>query len=68
MVRTLGQMINSKPDRQLYDTSSKKSVWQPLLLSLAFFHAVVRERRVYGSLGWNCHYDFNDSDFRISMR
>ena len=28
----------------------------------------MRERRRYGPLGWTIIYDFNDSDFRISMR
>ena len=37
-------------------------------MALSFFHGIVRERRRYGSLGWNLRYDFNDSDFRISMR
>jgi dynein heavy chain, axonemal len=32
------------------------------------FHAVVRERRKYGAIGWNCSYDFNDSDLHVSMR
>ncbi|ESN91800.1 hypothetical protein HELRODRAFT_96436 [Helobdella robusta] len=38
-----------------------------LVFVLAFFHAVVQERRKYGKIGWNVTYDFNDSDFHVCM-
>jgi dynein heavy chain len=42
--------------------------FRPLVFTLAFFHAVVQERRKYGKIGWNVVYDFNETDFTISMR
>jgi len=39
----------------------------PLVFTLAFFHAVVQERRKYGKVGWNVSYDFSENDFTVCM-
>ncbi|EAR99019.2 dynein heavy chain 7, axonemal protein (macronuclear) [Tetrahymena thermophila SB210] len=57
----------TKDDRKYYE-SVEKPEWRVIFLSLSFFHAIVRERRRYGPVGWNVNYDFNESDFKISVR
>lgn len=42
--------------------------FRPLVYVLTFYHAVVQDRKKYGKIGWNVSYDFNDSDFKISLR
>ncbi|KAG7265791.1 LOW QUALITY PROTEIN: hypothetical protein CRUP_036669 [Coryphaenoides rupestris] len=48
-------------------TSCAHPAFRSLVYVLAFFHAVVQERRKYGKIGWNVPYDFNESDFQVCM-
>ena len=48
--------------------SNKPETLKKILFSLCMFHAVVQERRKFGSLGWNFKYEFSDSDLETSIK
>lgn len=48
--------------------SCPHEAFKPLVFVVAFFHAIIQDRRKYGKIGWNINYDFNESDFRISFK
>ena len=68
MIRSYTSVIGSKIELAFYNGSQKFEIWQRLFISLSFFHAIVRERRRFGPIKWTAKYDFNDSDFRVSMK
>ncbi|KAJ8963302.1 hypothetical protein NQ318_018771 [Aromia moschata] len=47
--------------------SCSHPAYKRLVYVLAFFHAVVQERRRYDKIGWNICYDFNESDFNVCV-
>lgn len=57
--------FNNIKEEELFN-SKKPSEFKTLLYSLAFFHAVILERKKFGPLGWNISYDWMNSDFEAS--
>lgn len=47
--------------QQTFNESSHPA-YPCLIYILAFFHAIILERRKYEKIGWSCSYDFNESD------
>jgi dynein heavy chain len=59
---------NPISDPDFFEGSNKPARWEKMIFALAFFHALVQERRQFGPLGFNIPYGFDDSDLRISLR
>ncbi len=53
---------------EFYESCHKPEMFKKMLFALAFFHAVILERRKFGSIGWNIPYEWMDSDFEISKK
>lgn len=49
-----------------YEGCTKPKEYKKLLFALAYFHAVILERRKYGAIGWNIPYEWMNSDFLTS--
>ena len=68
LLQTYKNIESSKSEKEFFNSCEKPEEWRKLFMGLAYFHAIIRERKRYGSIGWNIRYDFNESDFKISMR
>ena len=57
-------LFNTISDEQFARCNHQFS-YKRLLFALAWFHAILLERRKFKALGFNIPYDFNESDFAI---
>ena len=54
-------------DDASYEEWTKPREYKKMLFALAYFHAVILERRKFGAIGWNIPYEWMNSDFFMSQ-
>ncbi|CAF0983043.1 unnamed protein product [Adineta steineri] len=54
-------------NEKVYEKNTLGPYWRRLVFNLAFFHAVIHERKKFGALGWNLSYEFNQSDLEVAV-
>jgi dynein heavy chain len=55
-------------DESYFTATKRPREFKKLLYSLAFFHAVVLDRRKFGPLGWNIRYRFTELDLDVTLQ
>ncbi|KAJ3364693.1 hypothetical protein GGF32_001332 [Allomyces javanicus] len=54
-------------NQESLERCSKEAEFKAILFALCYFHAVVLERRKFGTQGWNRSYPFSTGDLTISV-
>ncbi|KAI8801429.1 dynein heavy chain and region D6 of dynein motor-domain-containing protein [Cladochytrium replicatum] len=54
--------------KDLFDEHPPQGVkFKKLLFGVCFFNAIIHERKKFGPLGWNIHYDWSNSDLEVAI-
>ncbi|KAH0513658.1 Dynein heavy chain 14, axonemal [Microtus ochrogaster] len=68
LLQMFGYGGSGEVTEEIFDKNDCGPWWKKILFSLCFFNAVINERRVYGTLGWNAPYKFSSSDLEVSIK
>ncbi|KAM5238846.1 dynein axonemal heavy chain 14 [Ctenodactylus gundi] len=68
LLQTFGHGGSGKVTEELFENPNCGQWWKKLLFNLCVFHAVVNERKNYGTFGWNVAYRFISSDLEVSIK
>eukprot|EP00965_Chrysotila_dentata_P142911 4722498-Pleurochrysis_carterae.AAC.1 len=55
-------------DEAEFESCDKPAPFKKLMFGLAFFNAVIQERRKYGAIGWNIPYQWMTSDLIFAQQ
>ncbi|KAG2392322.1 hypothetical protein C9374_012574 [Naegleria lovaniensis] len=58
----------TSPQQFAQDATMLSIEYRKVFFALTYFHSILIEREKFGNLGWNHHYDFNDSDFEAALK
>lgn len=61
----IGPLPLCNAEQEQFNRCGQTFRYRKLLFALAWFHAILLERRKFKSLGFNVPYEFNESDFSI---
>ncbi|CDI85223.1 hypothetical protein EPH_0053350 [Eimeria praecox] len=62
------QRLYAGIDNRQLNATQHPSHFKRLFFAFCFFHAVVQERRRFGPIGWNIHYEFTQDDLVVCQR
>ncbi|CDJ34396.1 uncharacterized protein EMH_0001030 [Eimeria mitis] len=62
------QRLYAGIDNRQLNATQHPSHFKRLFFAFCFFHAVVQERRRFGPIGWNIHYEFTQDDLIVCQR
>jgi dynein heavy chain len=52
----------------MLEDCEKPDLYKKFLFSLAFFHAVLQDRRKFGAIGWTIQYEFTNEDLIVCQQ